>query len=115
MEGRNAFPVNQREIPQNPLSDEEQVEHAVQHQLSEKAQRQLDKVQDVNATFETYYTAITNFNALPPEDRGKGKYDHGRSLDENRDRYVIWTHPKGFQYTVLLQKNGEILLSPVHG
>lgn len=106
------FPVNAQALPENNLTNEEQVEHAVQHQLQGEARKAFLKIQSPVASYDDIVAAMGEFNALPKEDRGYDKYDHGRPLTENIDRELTYTHPKGIEYVVTLHKNGEITVSP---
>jgi len=80
-------------------------------QLKGDAAPALDAVQSLTATQEEFIAAIAAFNDLPAETRGKDRYDHSRPLTENVDRELTATSPKGYPYTAVLHKNGEVTLS----
>ncbi len=101
--------VNAREIPANPLTDDEQVSKALSDNLGPAAAAVFRRIMDpMTGEYDEFLHAIQEFNALSSEERGHGKYDSGRPLTENKDRVRPYQTPRGFQYEVTLLKNGEI-------
>lgn len=104
-----ATPVAPEE--KNPLTDEEMVQSAIQHSLTGEAKDMFGALNAVVDTQEGFTEKMDAFNKRPAEERGLGKYDHGRPLTKNIDRQLNAQTPKGYRYVVTLLKDGTIELS----
>ncbi len=93
------------------LTSEEQVLSALSHNLDGQALSTWMAMTVTGTPVESFVSWIERFNVATPEERGKGKYDHSRTLDENVDVTVELTTGSGFPLTATLHKNGEITLA----
>ena len=60
---------------------------------------------------ESFTRWIDDFNSASAQERGAGKYDHGRPGEENVDITTEVTTGSGHPLSVTLHKNGEITLA----
>lgn len=104
-----ATPVAPQE--KNPLTDEEMVQSALDHSLTGDAKDIFAALNAVTDTQEDFAEKMSAFNKRPAEERGLGRYDHGRPLVQNIDRQLDARTPKGYRYIVTLKKDGTIELS----
>lgn len=110
MEGRK-FPVNAKELPRTGLTNEEQVQSALDHNLDATAKEAYRLMQSPTISQEEFIDAVAAFNALPRESRGYDRYDHGRPIIDNIDRSLDLQSPRGYPYTATQKKDGTIEFS----
>lgn len=110
-EGFNSYatPTNTRE--KSVLTNEEKVISALNYNLEGEALVNWMSMKATGSPVESFVQWVDVFNQATPEDRGKGKYDHSRTLDENVDIVEELTTGSGFPLTVTLHKSGEVTLS----
>tara|TARA_R110000824_G_scaffold401771_1_gene615543 strand:- start:236551 stop:236913 length:363 start_codon:yes stop_codon:yes gene_type:complete len=97
-----------RSIETNPLTHQEKILSALQHNLDDEALAVWMAMSPTGTPVDSFLRWVNEFNATDAEDRGKGKYDHGRTLDQNVDITEVIKTGSGFDLTVTLHKNGEI-------
>lgn len=88
------------------------VEDALKN-LEGEGRRIYDSLFEINLPHEEFAHRIREFNNLPAGERGKGSYDHDRSLAEREDAAAehTMTFPPGRRVTVMLDKDGGTILS----
>ena len=101
-----ATPTVNRE--KSVLTDQEKVLSALTHNLDGQALTTWMAMTVTGTPVESFTRWVEDFNSATPEDRGKGKYDHSRTLDENVDVTEEITTGSGYPLQVTLHKNGEI-------
>jgi len=111
MEGlnRDAFPVNAKVPEQSTLPDNEQALQAFRLLDSAAAQEVLHAFWSPTITQDEFLASIDAFNALPPEERGKGRIET-KTLENRYERSGDLTHPKGYPYTVVQGVDGTLRL-----
>lgn len=111
MEGISATPKPEKAVSPE-LSAHELVLQSLQHNLEGVAlERFMAMSAGLQTPVESFIKWIDDFNEASAEERGKGKYDHDRTLDNHVDVSADFTSPSGFAYTATLHKNGEVTLS----
>lgn len=106
---RAPFPVNQKVLEESGLTDSEEARQAFKLLEGEAAQAVLRDFWDPMITQEEFAAKIEEFNALPPEARGKGRIE-AKTLESRRVREAALTHPKGYPYTVSQDTDGTLTL-----
>lgn len=114
MEGfSREYPVNQNVPEQSDLPDEEQALQAFRYlSKTDAAHAALGEFWTNPAiTREAFIAALDRFNALTPEERGKGRIE-GKSLDERRMRVATATHASmaAYPYEIHQHEDGTITL-----
>ena len=107
-EGFDSYATPVRTHEKSVLTNHEKVVSALSHNLDGQALSTWMAMTVAGTPVESFLSWIERFNVATPEERGKGKYDHSRTLDENVDTVVELTTGSGFPLTVTLHKNGEI-------
>jgi len=95
-----------------PLTNKEQILSALRHSLDGEALSTWMAMMPAGAPVSSFIRWVDEFNSASPEDRGKGKYDHSRTLEKNIDITEVIKTGSGFDVEVTLHKNGEITLAP---
>lgn len=103
-----ATPTINRE--KSVLTNEEKVVSALDHNLSGVALERWMAMKATGTPFSSFERWIDDFNATSAEERGKGRYDHSRTLDEHIDITIELNTASGFPLQVTLHKNGELTL-----
>ncbi|HWH16181.1 MAG TPA: hypothetical protein VNU25_01195 [Candidatus Paceibacterota bacterium] len=112
MEGlnRDAFPVNAKLPEQSTLPDNEQALQAFRLLEGAAAREVLHTFWSPTISQDEFLAGIEAFNALPPEERGKGRIET-KTLENRYERSGDLTHPKGYPYTVTQGVDGTLSLS----
>lgn len=109
IEGGYATPTKKYE--KSVLTPEEKVVSALTYNLEGQALALWMAMKPASAPAVSFVRWVEDFNAVSAEDRGAGKYDHNRPLEENVDITTEITTGSGYPLSVTLHKNGEITLA----
>lgn len=107
-EGFDSYATPIRNYEKSVLTDEEKVVSALTYSLNSQALVLWMAMKDATSPATSFVRWVEEFNATSAEERGKGKYDHGRPGEENVDIIVDLKTAPGYPLTVTLHKNGEI-------
>ena len=110
-EGFDSYATPIRTHEKSVLSNTEKILSALDHSLDGDALAKWMAMKPVGSPVSSFVLWVEAFNAASPEDRGKGKHDHSRTLDENVDVIEEIETGSGFPLTVTLHKNGEVTLA----
>ncbi len=106
IEGGYATPTNKYE--KSVLTPDERVQSALVYSLEGGALATWMAMKATGTPVESFDRWIDDFNNSPAEERGAGKYDHGRPGEEDIDITSEITTGSGYPLTVTLHKNGAI-------
>jgi hypothetical protein len=110
-EGFDSYATPVRTHEKSVLTNEEKIVSALDYNLEGDALVRWMSMKATGAPVESFVRWVDDFNATTAEERGKGKYDHSRTLDENVDIVEELKTGSGFPLIVTLHKNGEITFS----
>jgi hypothetical protein len=106
IEGGYATPTNKYE--KSVLTPGERVQSALDHSLEGGALAIWMAMKPAGMPAESFARWVDEFNSASAEERGAGRYDHGRPGDENIDITSEIITGSGYPLSVTLHKNGEI-------
>jgi len=96
---------------ENPLTPRERILSALEHSIDGEALAVWMAMKPVGTSVDSFLRWVNEFNATDAQDRGEGKYDHNRTLDQNVAITEIIKTGSGFDLSVTLHKSGEITFS----